>query len=245
MSSSPTFEYRWNAFQLQGRRRRQEDDLRVERLDRHSTWFFAVADGLGGHADGDWASHTAIRATRDFLKQGLRKAELSNPPDGEAWRAAIIAAHEQVVELDEYAGFFSHAPASTLVAAVADKYGRVSLTSIGDSSVWHLCAQDTTLLFNRQGSGNWVQFALGAGVMAGQATQTESLQLSHPDRLVFATDGLETLPPEQLEALFRLPLDEAVAQLILAIRAADHPHQDNVTVLIVDAIQTDVDEDEP
>lgn len=238
MFTRPNFTYCWNAFQLGGFRARQEDDVRGERLSDYPTrWFFAVADGLGGHSHGDWASRTAIQATRDHLKSELSGSASPDLPDDDLWNAAMTVAQRQVRDLAKLSFETLSAPASTMVAGVADENGGVSLRSIGDSSVWHLHDDQTDLLFAREGSGNWVAAALGFRNLSFETPASVRLQLAHRDRLVFATDGVETLPPDVLAALFRLPIDEATGELILAIAKAANPFQDNVTVLIVEAHQ--------
>ena len=244
MFTTPRFTYCWNAFQLLGCRARQEDNVRGERLtDDPTRWFFAVADGLGGHLNGDWASRTAIQATRDHLKSVFTGSTSRDLPNDDLWNAAMTAAQRQVRDLAKLGFETLSAPASTMVAGVADEGGRVSLRSIGDSSVWHLHEDQIDLVFGRQGSDDWVAAALGFRGLWFDAPESVCLQLADRDRLVFATDGIETLPPEVLAALFRLPIDEATGELILAIAKAANPHQDNVTVLIVEARQFDPPED--
>ena len=56
------------------------------------------------------------------------------------------------------------------------------------------------------------------------------------DRLLLASDGLLTLSEPEIAAILEktqdAPLEDSVAALIQAVEAAEHPYQDNVTVLL-------------
>ena len=56
------------------------------------------------------------------------------------------------------------------------------------------------------------------------------------DRLLLASDGLLTLSEPEIAAILQktqdAPLADSAAALIQAVEAAEHPHQDNTTVLL-------------
>ena len=56
------------------------------------------------------------------------------------------------------------------------------------------------------------------------------------DRLLLASDGLLTLSDQEIAAILQktqdAPLEDSAAALIQAVEAAEHPHQDNTTILL-------------
>src|SRR5713226_5495192 len=77
-------------------RSRNEDSIYTEPLDSPQTrehgWVGVVADGLGGHPSGDFASRLAAQTTRDvFYKR-------SHETIGERLRSAVEHANEVIVD---------------------------------------------------------------------------------------------------------------------------------------------------
>ena len=56
------------------------------------------------------------------------------------------------------------------------------------------------------------------------------------DRLLLASDGLLTLSEQEIAAILQktqdAPLEDSAAALIQAVEAAEHPYQDNTTILL-------------
>src|SRR5581483_2796437 len=95
-----------------------EDAVQVAQVpssgDADSPWhIFAVADGVGGHERGEWASQTAITVLNQELATSL---DGSNPSD--ALRAGFEAANTAVLHGGGTITRFGQHAATTLVAAV-------------------------------------------------------------------------------------------------------------------------------
>ncbi|UTF54829.1 Stp1/IreP family PP2C-type Ser/Thr phosphatase [Natronosalvus rutilus] len=106
-----------------------EDAVLATALDRG--YLLAVADGMGGHARGDIASETALRA----FESAVSDAPPSEPAP-ERLTAAVIAANEAIQHAIEtnpsYEGM-----GTTLVAAYIHGQ-RVTLINVGDSRAYRL-----------------------------------------------------------------------------------------------------------
>ena len=60
--------------------------------------------------------------------------------------------------------------------------------------------------------------------------------LEQGDRVVLASDGLLTLDEQEIADILKktrdVPLEDSAVALIQAVEGAEHPYQDNVTVLL-------------
>ena len=65
----------------------------------------------------------------------------------------------------------------------------------------------------------------------------QGVSLGSTDLLIVASDGLETVADSEMEAMFRRleaqPVTTIANNLIDAVTKADHPRQDNTTLVIV------------
>jgi len=95
---------------------------------------FAVADGMGGHADGELASHLAVMTLLDALREPSR--------DGATWTGkagmerAICAAHARVREVNGPRSG-SDAMGTTLSALRLDQNGDFVFGNVGDSKSFY------------------------------------------------------------------------------------------------------------
>lgn len=226
---------RWNSLLLQGRRRRQEDAIRAE-LPVDDRLVFALADGLGGHSRGNDASRTAV----DEAVRLLIAREPFTAPDAPGWRLLFQDVHHAVRALPDPREAFG-APAATLIAGHLYCTGTCSLAAVGDSSAWLIQADGTVArLFGSYGSGSLVPSPVGDRTFHKSAVEHMALTLQPGDRLVLASDGIESLPEARIEEILRLPFDQVLPELSTAIVQQADEHQDNLAVLVIDLLDCDV-----
>ena len=239
----------------QGARDYQEDDFAVveEPFGEGAAApavLLVLADGMGGEVGGARASGTVVESfVRGFGQlQGTTDTRLDACLD-----TASDALAAQVREDPGLDGM-----GSTVVAALYDGHG-VSWLSVGDSPMW-LFTGGRLIRLNADHS---MAPVLDLMVERGELSAEEALHdrrrhmlrsavTGHPvdhvdcnhhefrlrgnDFLVLASDGLETLAVDHIERLLGKAngSSEAAAQALMsAVEAADHPHQDNVTVLVL------------
>ena len=94
---------------------------------RTQGWLFALADGVGGHAQGEVASRTAVEA----MLTGFRDADGSEPL-GSLLRRLVQEANGRVLEAAIEAGP-SGAGMATTVVACAIRFDRAVVAHVGDS----------------------------------------------------------------------------------------------------------------
>jgi serine/threonine protein phosphatase PrpC len=116
-----------------GRVREQNEDYlghsvpATPRLARTQGWLFALADGVGGHAQGEVASRTAVEA----VLAGFREAD-GGEPLGSLLKRLVQAANTRVLEAAHEAGPSGAGMATTLVAC-ALRFDRAVVAHVGDS----------------------------------------------------------------------------------------------------------------
>lgn len=250
----PSFAEFIGADLIVGDRERQEDDFLALSFDSAKTdgcaLLLIVADGMGGHAGGAEASQRAVKGYADAFADG---------EGGTAKRLldALDGASKEVMDYrmrhSELAGM-----GCTLVACAVTEGGEAHWVSVGDSLLLHLrggsdgkigrmnedhSARPEFEEMVRQGRMTPEEFKtapihqLYSAIMGGRIEMIDSgappVQLQPGDRLVVATDGLETLSHEEVQSICdqERAMATAATELLAAVTARAKPHQDNTTVL--------------
>jgi len=166
--------------QSRGGRTEQEDALAVLDQRQAKPLVLALADGAGGHADGERASRAAIaRIEKEF------PAAPTDAAAAEAWLAKVIGqANDDVTAL----GKGADAPRTTLVLAWING-SQALLAHIGDSRLYHFRAGQ---LAHRSRDDSVVQ------LLVDMKKVSEPDSLKHPDRnrllKALGADDLELNP---------------------------------------------------
>jgi len=193
-----------------------------------------VCDGVGGHAAGRTASETAA----DAFVDGWRK--LPKMVDGRMEQALIIA-NASVGDHIE-ADTRLHGMATTLLAVELDSDG-AEWISVGDSPLWHWSwnrreVRQLNRRHNAPGNPHMLISAINGGRIAEKDRGT--IVPAVGDLLIAASDGLDTLGPDELLAAIdrgRGQREETLAaSLVRAALDKGAKHQDNVTVVALWAI---------
>ncbi|ABL70545.1 protein phosphatase [Paracoccus denitrificans] len=224
-------------------RDQNEDAILVDPSGR--VW--AVADGMGGHRLGGYASDRVIDALETI-------ADSEEP--AEALAARFAAADVLIAERGRREGAVIGA---TAVAAIIRR-GRLTLAWAGDARAYllrdgglALLTRDHSLVQEWVDAGRLAPEAarghpqaniVTRAVGAGAAPEFVALDLVVGDRLLLCSDGLtHVLPDDALAAALRdtrpgaapgagTPADAACARLVQQTLAAGAP--DNVSVIVVD-----------
>ena len=217
---------------------------------------YVVADGMGGHRNGEVASRLAVRSIREAFE--------GSGPGGGSWRpeknsaeksakrigAAIVAANQRVRdEVDRNPAL--QGMGTTVVALLVDG-DEATIAHVGDSRAYLFRGRRLELLTSDH---TWVNEQLHAGNLSEVQAQVHPFKsvvtralggeeqvdveirrvaLEAGDLYVLCSDGLTTMVSEE-EILSRLrqsaTLDEACRELVQA--ANDNGGRDNVTVLLL------------
>jgi serine/threonine protein phosphatase PrpC len=227
-----------------GKRQRQEDRIAVL-----PGGLLVLSDGMGGAVGGDVAAETIVGVVSDALKDSAAA--------GSALRNAALAANKALrsrtrdePDLEGMGG--------TVVIVRLTSEGALYF-SMGDSPLWRvrggraerlnadhsvggmLDAQaargeiSTEEAMSRRDRNSITSVLTGAAVKGMRMDETaDAIPLGGGDVLVLASDGLDTLQPDQIaETVERAAsAQQAADSLIAAVAAIDKPRQDNCSVIV-------------
>jgi PPM family protein phosphatase len=209
-------------------------------------WLFALADGVGGHDDGEVASHAAV----EHLTSGFRNAP-KDEPLGALLTRLVQAANLCVYETGKRASKGGTNMATTIVAC-ALRYDRAAIAHAGDSRCYLIRDNSATLLTRDHTVANE---QLKLGILSAKEFATSpnrhvlvrslgndlfvnvdlaELQVLPGDVLVMCSDGLHnSVEGSEIAALTGHAADLNTAARRLIDLANDRDGNDNISVSII------------
>jgi serine/threonine protein phosphatase PrpC len=232
-----------------GRRRESnEDDLLLE----PELGLYAVADGMGGHAAGEIASHLAIETLLQARRREVPPSTDGSGDEAATWiRDAFAEANRRICDSirlhEERRGM-----GTTVAALVHDGDGAV-VGHVGDSRVYLFRGED---LIRMTSDHSWVNEQVKLGLMSDDAAQrhpmrnivtralgsredvlvdTASTRLEPGDVFLLCSDGLNTmLSDDEIKGLVARNREEPESACRALVHAANvSGGEDNVTVVVV------------
>lgn len=241
-----------------GARPYQEDDFRITGFPKRDPdgcdLLLVLADGMGGHRGGAQASHVAVSTFVEVF---------SNSGGGVAarLRGSLEAANAAVggcaAENPEWTGM-----GCTLVGCVVTEAADVHWVSVGDSPLWRVrtggdgdgggldrlnADHSMRPVFEemvrlgrmspeeaRDGGSHQLRSAVTGAELTLVDEPAKPVRLGLNDRIVLASDGMETLAPDDIRRLCggRRTSAVVVSDLLEAVEAVNSPSQDNATAVV-------------
>ncbi|MED5372231.1 MAG: PP2C family serine/threonine-protein phosphatase [Myxococcota bacterium] len=227
-------------------RYRHDDREAVENLPTFGA-LLCVADGMGGHEDGDLASSAAVRAMARLFKRGV-------PEDPELHlHRFVLDAHRR---LHRKVSELGPVRMGTTLTCLWVLEGRAAWCHVGDSRLYlwrrgtmQRITQDHTRANFAKRDGrpadpdgvylaqNFVYGSRGfgddKGIRIDAGTDTGTLRLEVGDRLVLCSDGLSGIVEDHriADLLGEVPEPQAAATALME-RALAAGSDDNVTVMV-------------
>lgn len=237
-----TLKLEWKALTHEGRVREHNEDA-LFASDHAGVW--AVADGMGGHERGEWASAAVVEA-------------LKNVPDLSDFDGQVALAAEAIHRANDV--IFTEAQSKsihmgTTVVGVVIKDSRFAVVWAGDSRAYvlrdgalHQLSRDHTrvqelidrgFLTVEESVGHPMGHVLSRAVGVGAALELDAVtdELSAGDIFLLCSDGLygEMTDNEISAILTNMPFDTAATALIDA--CLERGARDNVTVVLIRALE--------
>ena len=238
----------FSVYQVSRKGGREKNEDRMGYCYTRDAGLFALADGMGGHPEGEVASQLALQ-TLSAMFQRAAKPRLADPL--RFLHDAIVAGHHQLLRYATERALMD-TPRPTLVACLLQ--GNAAYWAHCGDSRLYLVRGDKLVARTRDHSYSELQETLAHVVPMGDrvnrnvlftclgspgkpVVDTAGPLVVHPgDRVMLCSDGLWGSVADNVitEVLARNSISEAVPELVeLALRSAGEK-SDNVTVLAVE-----------
>lgn len=239
---------KFSVFQLSRRGGRERNEDRMGYSYTRGSGMFLLADGMGGHPDGEVAAHLALQSL-SATYQKVSDQQIENV--SEFLTDAVMAAHRQILRYALTRGM-DDTPRTTIVAAFVQN-GLATWVHCGDSRLYHVRGAE---LMGRTRDHSYQERrpVSGAGPLtANQANRNilftclgsptkpildvaGPVPLQHGDKILLCSDGLWGSLSDS-DIVFQLgskPVAQAVPDLVEAALEVAGGKSDNVTVIAME-----------
>jgi len=239
--------------QIDGARDYQEDAFLITHLsnaENDQQALIVVADGMGGHAAGNVASNMAVQSFNKHFSSNHPVSDPSLIPD--LLRASVNKANDGIKETVKETAALAGMGCTMVGILLAD--GKVWWASVGDSHLYlirdnelkklnadhsyggfidRMAAEGKQIEVDPSLSRNMLMSALTGAEIAEIDVSPEPFILQPNDCLIVASDGLDTLPREEIinQAGMATDASSTATALLKAVEDAQKPRQDNTTVV--------------
>jgi PPM family protein phosphatase len=233
---------RFSVFQISRKGGRQINEDRMGYCYTRESGLFVLADGMGGHPEGEVAAQIALQ-TSSSMYQREATPQVANP--AEFLEHTLLVAHQQIIRYAGEKGMLD-TPRTTFVAAL-----------VQDGKAWWIHCGDSRLYLVRNGAlkvrtrdHSYLEQAGEAAFKTDHANRNilftclgsptkpvfdlhGPVDLQQGDKILLCSDGLwGTLPDEQItHELSQHSVSVAVPDLVEQALHAGGNHGDNVTVI--------------
>ena len=234
---------KFSVFQVSRKGGRKTNEDRMGYCYTRESGLFVLADGMGGHPEGEVAAQLALQIISALYQKEARPM-VRDP--AEFLAAALLAAHHQILRYATEKGMLD-TPRTTLVAAVLQGTG-ATWVHCGDSRLY--LVRDGELLMRTRDHSYLEQHGavksehINRNILftcLGSPTKpvfdiTGPLTLLQGDKLLLCSDGLwgSLSDAEIVGQLVGKCVSEAVPELVESALRAGGEHSDNVTVLAME-----------
>lgn len=236
---------KFSVFQISRKGGRERNEDRMGYCYTRESGLFVLADGMGGHPEGEVAAQLALQTISAIYQQEARPAIADT---AEFLTNALMAAHHKIIRYASEKGMLD-TPRTTLVAVILQGTG-ATWVHCGDSRLY--VVRDGQLLTRTRDHSYMEQRS--ASVIKLQTVNRNILftclgsptrpifdiegpvELQQGDKLLLCSDGLwGSLSDEDIvRQLGCQPVSDAVPDLVERALRAGGEHSDNVTVLAME-----------
>jgi len=236
---------KFSVFQVSRKGGREKNEDRMGYCYTRESGLFVLADGMGGHPEGEVAAQLALQTVSALFQKEARPI-VRDPT--EFLSTALMTAHHQIIRYASEKGMLD-TPRTTLVAAVLQ----------GSSATWVHCGdsrlylvRDGQLLTRTRDHSYLEQQSAGVIRMdhinrnilftcLGSPSKpvfdvTGPVQLQQGDKILLCSDGLwgSVNDADIVRGLQMHPVSDAVPELVEQALRQGGPRSDNVTVIAME-----------
>ena len=239
---------RFSVYQVSRKGGREKNEDRMGYCYTRDSGLFALADGMGGHPEGEVASQLALQTMAGMFQRDA-KTTLKDPT--RFLQESVMAGHHQLLRYATERALLD-TPRTTIVACVLQ--GNAAYWAHCGDSRLYLVRGDKLIARTRDHSYSELQDTLATVVPMGEKMNRNvlftclgspgkpvidsvgPLILRQGDRVLLCSDGLwGAVSDEEITAtLSSRPIADAVPDLVEAALRNAGPRSDNVTVLAVE-----------
>jgi serine/threonine protein phosphatase PrpC len=247
---------RFGTYQVSRKGGREKNEDRMGYCYTRDSGLFALADGMGGHPEGEVASQLALQTLAAYFQREA-KPDLKDPQ--RFLQDAILAGHHQLLRYATDRGL-TDTPRTTIVACVLQG-GAIHWAHCGDSRLY-LIRGDRLIARTRDHSYSELREALSHVVPIEEKVNRNVLftclgspgkpvvdvagpmVMREGDRVLLCSDGLWSSVEDNdiVSMLANYPLHDAVPELVEQALRNGGEKSDNVTALSVEWESSEEDE---
>ena len=236
---------KFSVFQVSRKGGREKNEDRMGYCYTRESGLFVLADGMGGHPEGEVAAQLALQTISALYQKEARPVI---PDTAEFLSTALMAAHHQIIRYASEKGMLD-TPRTTLVAVILQGTG-ATWVHCGDSRLY--VVRDGELLTRTRDHSYMEQQKAGIVKLEhinrnilftclGSPTRpvfnvTSPVVLQQGDKLLLCSDGLwgSLSDDEIVRQLAGKGVSDAVPDLVESALRSGGEHSDNVTVLAME-----------
>src|SRR3978361_872956 len=236
---------KFSVFQISRKGGREKNEDRMGYCYTREAGLFVLADGMGGHPEGEVAAQLALQTISALYQKEARP--VVNDVN-EFLSVALMAAHHQIIRYASEKGMLD-TPRTTLVAAIVQGT-HATWVHCGDSRLY--VVRDGELLtrtrdhsyLEQQNAGVIRMDRINRNILftcLGSPTKpvfdvTGPVQMQQGDKILLCSDGLwgSIEDNDIVRDLSNKPVSEAVPDLVESALRNGGEHSDNVTVIAME-----------
>jgi len=241
---------KFSVFQVSRRGGRSKNEDRMGYCYTRESGLFVLADGMGGHPDGEVAAQLALQTVSAYFQKAARPTVDAVP---EFLASALMAAHHQILRYAAEKGMLD-SPRTTLVAAVVER-GVIHWVHCGDSRLYlvrdgelvtrtrdHSFSEQSHLQTRPEFFNRNILFTCLGSPQRPIYDLSGSVSLQQGDKILLCSDGLWSPLGDQeiVNHLAAFPVAQAVPELAERALRKSGSGSDNVTVLAMEWETPDV-----
>ncbi|MDO9089011.1 MAG: serine/threonine-protein phosphatase [Burkholderiaceae bacterium] len=236
---------KFSVFQVSRKGGREKNEDRMGYCYTRESGLFVLADGMGGHPEGEVAAQLALQTISALYQKEARPVVRDV---SEFLTSSLMAAHHQIIRYASEKGMLD-TPRTTLVAAVLQGTG-ATWVHCGDSRLYlvrdgelltrtrdhsYLEQQNAGIVHLDRVNRNILFTCLGSPTKPVYDVQGP-ITLQHGDKIMLCSDGLwgSLSDAEIVRVLSRQVVSEAVPEMVEQALRKGGERSDNVTVIALE-----------